>query len=71
MHEFRERDTGYTIARYIQDCVAGQTRGFFVLVTGVTELKNTKKELDILATTDALAGIGNRRCFLDQAKGEF
>ncbi len=69
---------GYTLARYIPDIFSGVVRGFFVLVSDVTELKNTQlelerrnQELDVLATTDPLTGIGNRRHFLHRAKEEF
>ncbi len=68
---------GHTLARYIPDKVDGVVRGFFVLVSDVTELKNTQQELErrvqelqTLATTDALTGIGNRRHFLDRAEEE-
>ena len=69
--------TSYTLARYIPDVEAGRVKGFFVLVTDVTELKATQKELesrvrelDILAATDSLTGIGNRRHFLQRAGEE-
>lgn len=67
----------FTLARYIPDMESGEVRGFFVLVTDVTELKTTQrelesrvKELDILAATDSLTGIGNRRHFLERAEDE-
>lgn len=61
------------LARYVPNNEAGQVKGFFVLVSDVTELKTTQlelerrvQELDILATTDMLTGIGNRRNFLQR-----
>lgn len=69
--------TGYTLARYIPDLESGQARGFFVLVSDITELKVTQieleqrvQELDILARTDPLTGINNRRHFLERAEEE-
>lgn len=69
--------TGYTLARYIPDVENGNTRGFYVLVSDVTELKITQaaleqriQELDILAATDALTGIANRRRFLERTREE-
>jgi len=66
-----------TMARYIPDVEGGEVKGFFVLVTDVTELKTIQrelesrvKELDILAATDPLTGIGNRRHFLERAEDE-
>ncbi len=38
--------TGYTWAHYIPDIVAGQVRGFFVLVSDITTLKQTQLELE-------------------------
>ena len=68
---------GYTLAQYIPDLVDGVVRGFFVLVADVTDLKNTQLELerkvlelDLLATTDPLTGIGNRRRFFERATEE-
>jgi diguanylate cyclase (GGDEF)-like protein/PAS domain S-box-containing protein len=68
--------TSNLLARYVPYNEAGQVKGFFVLVSDVTEFKTTQlelerrvQELDILATTDVLTGIGNRRNFL-QRTGE-
>ncbi|WP_243359977.1 sensor domain-containing diguanylate cyclase [Fundidesulfovibrio terrae] len=67
----------YTLNRYIPDFEEGQVRGFFVLASDVTELKNTQtelerriRELDILAYTDHLTGLANRRHFLARAQEE-
>lgn len=69
--------TGYTLARYIPDKVKDKVYGFVVLVSDVTELKLTQLELerrvlelDVLASTDALTGLANRRHFLERAKEE-
>lgn len=66
---------GSTLVRYVPDRVDGQVRGIYVLVSDVTELKATQQELerriqelDILATTDVLTGISNRRHLLEQTK---
>jgi len=68
---------GHTLARYIPDVENGKTLGFYVLVSDVTELKSTQaeleqriQELDLLATTDALTGIANRRRFLERTREE-
>jgi len=37
---------GYTLAHYVPDIIDGGTRGFFVLVTEITELKETQVELE-------------------------
>lgn len=57
--------------RYIPDIEEDGVKGFYVLGADITELKATQlelesrvKELDILAATDPLTGIGNRRHFL-------
>ncbi len=70
--------TGYTLARYIPDVREGRVWGFFVLISDVTELKATQmelerrvQELDILATTDSLTNMANRRHFSARAKEEF
>jgi diguanylate cyclase (GGDEF)-like protein/PAS domain S-box-containing protein len=67
----------YTLTRYIPDRDDGRVRGFFVLASDVTELKNTQKELEakvrelhVLAATDHLTGLPNRRHFLGRAKEE-
>ncbi len=69
--------TGYTLAQYIPDIEGGKVLGFFALVSDVTELKIAQmeleqrvKDLDILAATDPLTGIANRRRFLSRAEEE-
>lgn len=66
--------TRYTMANYIPDAHGGLVNGFIVLVADVTELKSIQMELehkvlelDHLATTDPLTGIGNRRSFYAHA----
>lgn len=68
---------GYTLAEYIPDVDNEQVKGFFVLVSDVTELKITQmdleakvQELDILAASDSLTGIANRRQLLLKIKEE-
>jgi len=39
--------------------------GTIIVFTDVTEITNTKKQLEILATTDQLTGLYNRRYFMD------
>ncbi|MBC3796353.1 diguanylate cyclase [Acetobacterium tundrae] len=39
--------------------------GLIVVFTDVTEITNTKKQLEVLATTDQLTGLYNRRYFID------
>lgn len=63
--------------RYIPDREEDEVKGFYVLVTDITELKATQtelesrvRELDILAATDPLTGSGNRRHFLERAEEE-
>ncbi|MEW5774851.1 MAG: diguanylate cyclase [Thermodesulfobacteriota bacterium] len=69
--------TGYTRAHYIPDSDGEEVRGFFVLVSDITELKLTQfqlekqvKELDLLATTDSLTGCRNRRSFMQRVEEE-
>ena len=52
--------TGYTWAHYIPDVVGGEVRGFFVLVSDITELKQTE-----LALRAALTEAGRFREALD------
>jgi len=68
---------GYTLSHYVPNIFDGVVHGFFVLVSDVTKLKTIQtklerrvQELDSLATTDPLTGIGNRRYFLEHVKNE-
>jgi len=63
--------------RYIPDIEGDGVKGFYVLGADITEVKVTQRELekrvrelDILAATDSLTGIGNRRHFLERASDE-
>lgn len=63
--------------RYIPDIEEDGVKGFYVLGADITELKTTQlelesrvKELGVLAATDSLTGIGNRRHFLQRASDE-
>lgn len=69
--------TGYTLARYVPDRHNGRVQGFFVLIADVTEIKTAQLELErhaqkleVLASTDALTGIANRRHFLERVHEE-
>lgn len=69
--------TGHTWAHYIPDIDAGEVRGFFVLVSDITELKQAQLQLEKLNAQlreqseqlraqvfiDGLTGIANRRRF--------
>ncbi len=66
-----------TLARYIPDRQDGKVRGFFVLVSDVTEMKQTQAKLETLVTelnmqavTDVLTGLANRRHFWERARAE-
>lgn len=68
---------GHTLARYIPDRQEGEVRGFFVLVSDVSELKQAQQQLEALvkdlntqAVTDGLTGLANRRHFWEQARVE-
>ncbi len=43
-------EIGYTWAHYVPDTVEGRTRGFFVMVSDITELKRAEAEKDKLET---------------------
>ncbi len=55
---------GYTLAQYIPDREGDSVKGFVVLVSDVTKLKQAELELTRLAQTDFLTGLANRRQFL-------
>ncbi|GFK93084.1 Response regulator PleD [Fundidesulfovibrio magnetotacticus] len=68
---------GHTLVHYIPDEDAGRVRGFYVLVFDVSELKVAQhqleelvKRLEVLATTDSLTGMANRRRLLERCAEE-
>lgn len=68
---------GHALARYIPDRQGDVVKGFFVLVSDVTELKLAQQQLESLvqdlntqAITDGLTGLANRRHFWEQARME-
>lgn len=69
--------TGHTLCRYVPDKQGDKVLGFYVLVTDISELKQTQarleslvEELHTLAASDGLTGLANRRRFWEQAKLE-
>ena len=69
----------YTEGQYLPDRDAtGAVRGFFVLVTDITELTAAKGALEVSnakllkeSTTDFLTGLANRRVFSDRAEAAY
>lgn len=68
---------GYVLSRYIPDSDGLGVKGFFVIASDITELKLTQLQLEkriedlyIMATTDALTGIDNRRNLLEKVQIE-
>ena len=68
---------GYVLSRYIPDSEGLGVRGFFVIASDITELKLTQLQLEkriedlyVMATTDALTGIDNRRNLLEKVQLE-
>ena len=61
--------TGYTWAHYLPDVVAGQVRGFFVLVSDVTEVKQAQIRLE--AANEALERRNAEVEAANQAKSSF
>ena len=68
---------GYVLSRYIPDSDGLGVRGFFVIASDITELKLTQLQLEkriedlyVMATTDALTGIDNRRNLLEKVQLE-
>ena len=68
---------GYVLSRYIPDSDGLGVRGFFVIASDITELKQTQLRLEkrvedlySMATTDALTGIDNRRNLLEKVQLE-
>lgn len=69
---------GHSLVRYVPDIVDDKVKGVYVLAADISELKSIQlelekriEELDILATTDPLTGLSNRRHFLGRAQEEF
>jgi len=67
-----------TLVHYIPDQHGERVLGFYVLVTDVSELKSVQhqleemvRKLEVLANTDALTGVPNRRRFMERAEEEF
>ena len=68
---------GYVLSRYIPDSDGLGVKGFFVIASDITELKLTQLQLEkriedlyVMATTDALTGIDNRRNLLEKVQLE-
>ena len=64
---------GYVLSRYIPDMDGLEVRGFFVIASDITELKQTQFKLEkriedlySMATIDALTGLNNRRNLLEK-----
>ena len=69
--------TGYVLSRYIPDSDGLGVRGFFVIASDITELKNIQLQLEkrvedlyFMATTDVLTGLDNRRNLLEKVQIE-
>lgn len=69
--------SGYVQSRYIPDMDGQEVRGFFVIASDITELKQTQQSLEkriedlyTLATIDALTGLDNRRTLLEKIQFE-
>lgn len=69
--------SGYVLSRYIPDMDGENVRGFFVIASDITELKQTQQSLEkriedlySLATTDVLTGLSNRRNLLEKIQFE-
>jgi len=68
---------GYVLSRYIPDMDGLEVRGFFVIASDITELKQTQFKLEkriedlySMATIDALTGLNNRRNLLEKVQLE-
>jgi diguanylate cyclase (GGDEF)-like protein/PAS domain S-box-containing protein len=62
---------GFTLAHCIPDREGDVVRGFYMLVSDVTDFKETENELKHLAATDSLTGLSNRRAFDDILEREW
>ncbi|HEX5339194.1 MAG TPA: diguanylate cyclase [Gallionella sp.] len=55
-----------SLAEYIPEIVDGEVRGFFVLVSDITIIKEAEAAIKNLAYMDALTNLPNRRLFSDR-----
>lgn len=55
-----------SLAEYIPEIVDGEVRGFFVLVSDITVIKEAEAAIKNLAYIDALTNLPNRRLFSDR-----
>lgn len=69
--------SGFVLSRYIPDMDGREVRGFFVIASDITELKQTQRSLEkriedlySLATIDALTSLNNRRNLLEKINFE-
>ena len=64
---------GYVLTRYIPDSDASGVKGFFVIASDITDLKQAQiklekriEDLHAMATIDSLTGLDNRRSLLEK-----
>lgn len=64
---------GYVLTRYIPDADASGVKGFFVIASDITDLKQAQiklekriEDLHAMATIDSLTGLDNRRSLLEK-----
>lgn len=60
----------HVLAKGVPIYINGKFWGGYGVYTDITPLKQTEKKLQLLATTDALTGLFNRRQFMDSASTE-